>query len=214
MSSLLEMERLRNTYYYTLTSADGENFDDIGNFDFQIPTLPQQEHNSAARCIFTLQGFVIGDQVAGQAVGITAYLSLEVNGIGLSGNNYNSTNAIAGGNITLRQSNRFLIPNIYEEFDSITATTNTTQANSTSTNSADAVVITTVNGATTNGVGTTTPVQRLTGAWDLTNPYELLCSNPVGKNIHLKVFLDDGTACPANVNLNTIIRFKIEIIPN
>ena len=190
MSAQLEMDMIRNTYYYSLSSDDGENYDEIGHFDFQIPPFPQQEHNSASRCILTLQGLAVGDQVAGQAVGATAFLSVEINGLGLSANNYNSTNAIIGGNIRLTQSNRYLIPNVYEEFDSTT------------TNNADATVETTV------------PIQRLTGSFDLTNPYVLLCSNPVGKHIDIKLFLDDGTLLPNNANLNTILRFKIEVVPD
>jgi hypothetical protein len=191
MSAQLEMDRIRNTYYYSITSDDGEQNDDIGNFDIQIPPFPQQEHNSASRCIFTLQGLAVGDQVLGQQVGAVPFLSLEVNGLGLNANNYNSTNAIdVGGLPQLRQTNRFLIPNVYEEFESI------------GTNTANAVVVTTV------------PTQRLTGSFDLTNPYVLLCSNPVGKHISFRVFDDQGDQLPANVNLNTIVRFKIEIVPD
>lgn len=195
MSAQLEMDRIKNTYYYTITSDDGEGRDDIGDFDIQIPPFPQQEHNSATKCIFTLQGLAIGDQVLGQNIGATAYLSVEINGLGLQANNYNSTNGVvAGGLPELRQTNRFLIPNIYEEFDSV------------STAPAGAPNV----GEIFNNV----PTQRLTGNFDLTNPYVLICSNPVGKQINIKVFEDDGTPLGANANLNTIIRFKIELIPD
>ena len=184
MSAQLELDRIRNTYYYTLTSDDGETQDDIGDFDFTIPPFPQQEHNSASRAIFTLQGFAVGDQVLGQNVGATAFLSVEIGGLGLSANNYNSTNDVvqAGALPQLRQSNRFLIPNQLEEYDSVT------------TNNVNAQVDTTV------------PTQRLTGSFDLSNPYVLICSNPVGKHIKIKVFEDDGTPLGANANLNSIIR--------
>ena len=78
MSAQLEMDRIRNTYYYQITSDDGEGRDNIGDFDIQIPPFPQQEHNSASRCIFTLQGLAVGDQVAGQQVGATSFLSVEL----------------------------------------------------------------------------------------------------------------------------------------
>ena len=191
MSVQLEAERIRNTYHYALTSDDAEGRDDIGEFDFLIPPYPYPEHNSAQRCIFTLEGFVIGDQIINQQIGATSYLSLEISGLGISGQNYNSTNDVAGAGFTfLKSSNRFLIPNVYEEFSS--TTTNT--ANLT--------------------IETTNPIQRMTGSFDLTNPYVLLCSNPVGKQIQFKVFNDAGNQIGANGNLNSIVRFKIELIPD
>ena len=54
----------------------------------------------------------------------------------------------------------------------------------------------------------------MTGSFDLTNPYVLLCSNPVGKQIQFKVFNDAGNQIGANGNLNSIVRFKIELIPD
>ena len=37
MSVQLEADRIRNTYYFSLASDDGEPNDDIGDFTFQIP---------------------------------------------------------------------------------------------------------------------------------------------------------------------------------
>jgi len=191
MSVQLEADRIRNTYYYTLASDDGEPFDDIGDFTFSIPPFPYPEHNSAQRAIFTLKGCMIGDQVINQQVGQTSFFSVEINGLGLNAQNYNSTNAAGGiGLIQLLPTNRYLIPNVYEEFSS------------TSTNTANATIETTV------------PIQRLTGNIDLTNPYKILCSNPVGKEVHFKIFNDAGAEIGPNGNLNTIISFSIELIPD
>jgi len=201
MSVQLEADRIRNTYYYALTSDQGEaGHTDIGDFSFNIPPFPYPEHNSAQRCIFTLQGFIIGDQIANQQIGQTSYFSLEINGLGLSAQNYNSTSnfpAIAGNpaiHLGLTTSNRFLIPNIYEEFSS------------TSTGR--------VGTAVAGEIYDNVPIQRLTGNYDLVNPYVLLCSNPVGKNIVCSVFNDQGAQIGANANLNSILRFKIELIPD
>jgi len=195
MSVQLEAERIRNTYYYTLASDDGEPLDDIGDFTFQIPPFPYPEHNSAQRAIFTLEGCMIGDQVDGQQIGQTSFIGLDIAGLGLSGQNYNSTNAAAPiGLIELRNSNRFLIPNVYEEFDSVS-----------------------VGRAGAPNAGEITDneaIQRLTGNIDMNNPYKLLCGNPVGKTIHFKVFDDNGAEIAPNGNLNTIVKFKIEIIPD
>jgi hypothetical protein len=197
MSVQLEADRIRNTYYYALTSDQGDaGNNDIGSFSFNLPPFPYPEHNSAQRCIFTLQGFVIGDQVLNQQVGQTSYFSVEINGLGLSAQNYNSTSnfpAIAGNpavHLGIKTSNRFLIPNVYEEFSSNTI------------NTADATI------------ETTTPIQRITGIFDLNNPYVLLCSNPVGRDIVCAVFNDQGVQLGANGNMNSILRFKIELIPD
>ena len=192
MSAQLELERITNTYYYAVTSDDGESRTEIGEFDITIPPFPQQLHNSASRCIFTLLGVGIGDQVALQLVGLTPFISIDIAGLGLNANNYNSE-ARVGGAVQvprLRQTNRLLIPNTEEEFATI------------SSNPAGAVQ--------TNNI----PVQGLTGDLDMTNPYVMVCSNPVGKSLSFKVFNAGGGQIPANVNLNTIVRFKIEIVPD
>lgn len=195
MSVQLEAERIRNTYHYALTSDDAEGRDEIGEFDFLIPPFPFPEHNSAQRCIFTLEGFVIGDQIVNQQIGATSYLSVDIAGLGMSAQNYNSTNNVAGAGVTLiKPSNRFLIPNVYEEFSS----ESTARAG----------------GPSAGDVFDNVPIQRMTGNFDMTNPYVLLCSNPVGKQINFKVFNDAGAQIGANGNLNAIIKFKIELIPD
>ena len=189
MSSQLELERITNTYYYAVTSDDGESRTEIGDFDITIPPFPQQLHNSASRCIFTLLGVGIGDQLAGQLVGLTSFISIDIAGLGLNANNYNSD---AGGVVVgMRQTNRLLIPNTEEEFSAIT----------------------TIRGGG-GAISDTVPVQGLTGDLDMTNPYVLVCSNPVGKTASFKLFNAGGAQIPANANLNTIVRFKIEIVPD
>tara|TARA_R110000824_G_scaffold320156_1_gene507113 strand:+ start:1113 stop:1685 length:573 start_codon:yes stop_codon:yes gene_type:complete len=190
MSSQLELERITNTYYYAVTSDDGESRTEIGDFDITIPPFPQQLHNSATRCIFTLLGVGIGDQLAGQLVGLTSFISIDIAGLGLNANNYNS-DARAAADVGMRQTNRFLIPNTEEEFSAIT----------------------TIRGGG-GAISDTIPVQGLTGDLDITNPYVMACSNPVGKSLSFKLFNAGGGAIPANGNLNTIVRFKIEIVPN
>ena len=192
MSVQLEADRIRNTYYYTLASDDGEPLDEIGDFSFNIPPFPYPEHNNAQRAIFKLTGCIIGDQIANQQVGQTTFFSLEIAGLGINAQNYNSTNAAQAGLglIELKNTNRFLIPNIYDEYS--TETTN--DANAT--------------------IETTTPIQRMSGIYDMSNPYKLLCSNPVGKSIHFKIFNDNGAQIANNGNLNTIVSFQIELIPD
>ena len=196
MSAELEYERIRNTYYYSVTSDEGEGQDDIFGFEFQFPPFPFPEHNESQRAIFTLLGMAVGDQSLGQQLGATSFLSLEVAGVGLKGQNYNSTNPLpAGGGHALRNTNRFMVPNIMEGLD--------------------IVGVTTVRGA--GGAVSDTasvPVQRMSGNLDLNTPLSVLCGNPSGTTAMFKVFGDDGALIGANGNLNTIVRFSIELIPN
>jgi len=196
MSAQLELERVRNTYYYQVTSDDGEGRDDIGDFEFQFPAYPLSAHNQSQRAIFTLLGVVVGDQVAAAQIGQVALFSLEVGGLGMMGQSYNSTNFAVGGAANfLRNTNRFMVPNVYEEYDSESTTT-----------------VRGAGGAVSDTVSE--PVQRLSGNFELNNPYSVVCSNPSGLTVNFKLFLDDGNQVPANAALNTIVLFKIEIVPD
>lgn len=192
MSAELEYERVRNTYYYDITSKRGNaGFNDLGEFSYSLPPFAYPEHNDSQRAIFTLTGCAVADQVLNQQLGASAYFTLDMSGLGGS-KIYNATlPAPADGSfVGLRQSSSFMIPNVYDEFSSL------------STNTADAVIITTV------------PVQRLSGSLDLSNPYVLNIGNPVGSDIIFKLRNELGVLIGNNANLNTVIKFKIELIPN
>ena len=206
MSGELEYERIRNTYHYQVTSDDGEaGMDETENFGFTIPPFPYPEHNDAQRAIFTLKGFVVGDQAVGTQIGATSYLSLEILGL-LRPNSYNTT--MPDFDVTgMRNTTTYLIPNVYEVFDTTTATTNSVGTGVQA--AANNTVTTTI-----NGVVTTTAIQRLTGAYDLSNPYKMICSNPVGTHIAFKVRSDAGALIPQIAGANTVVLFDIELIPN
>jgi len=208
MSAEIDYQRLRNTYYYEITSQDGYSIDELGDFDFLIPAYPLAEHNNSQRAIFTLQGCVMGDQILNQQVGATTYFSLEVNGLSGMNNNYNSTQVggVAGAMITL--SKQFMIPNIYEEYTTITSVLTSTSVST----AVVGIAPTPGNITTTPPVVTTTPIQRLTGSFDLTNPYRLITGNPSGQVIKFKLRNDAGALIGNNANLNTIVRFTIELI--
>ena len=189
MSAETEYERLRNTYYYEITSDDGlPPANQIGDFNFLIPPYPLAEHNQSQRAIFTLQGVVVGDQIANQQIGQISFLNCEIQGLGGFNNNYNSTSAggVAGQMIML--SKIFMIPNVYDEYTS------------TGTNTADGTII------------TNTPIQRMSGSFDLTNPYKLICGNPSGQTLRFLMRNDVGALIGNNGNLKTIVRFSIELI--
>jgi len=187
--SIREYERLSNTYYYQITSEDAlPNIDEIGNFVYTFPPFPYPEHNESQRAIFTLQGCIIGDQVVGQQLGQTTYFSLSIEGLGLRGQSYNTGMPSGPDGVIPRNTNSFLIPNVYDE-----------------------PIVVDNNGA---GAITYTPVQTMAGSYDLSNPIELVCGNPVGNTINFKLFDNVGALVADNVNFNTIVRFKIELIPN
>ena len=206
MSAELEYERIRNTYHFQITSDDGEaNMDETERFGFTIPSFPYPEHNDSQRAIFTLKGMVVGDQTIGTQIGATAYLSLEIQGL-LRPNSYNTT--MPDFDITgMRNTTTYLIPNLYEVFDTMTATTNSV---GTGVQAGSANTVTT----TVNGIVTTTAIQRLTGSYDLSNPYKMICSNPVGTHLTFKVRSDAGALIPAIAGANTVVLFDIELIPN
>ena len=186
--AIREYERLSNTYYYQITSEDAGAVDEIGNFVYTFPPFPYPEHNDSQRAIFTLQGCVIGDQVVGQQLGQTSYFSLSIEGLGLRGQSYNTGMPSGPDGVLPRNTNSFLIPNVYDE-----------------------PIVVDNNGA---GAITYTPVQTMAGSYDLSNPIELVCGNPVGKTINFKLFDNAGAPVADNANFNTIVRFRIELIPN
>jgi len=190
MSALLEYERLMNTYYYSLTSQNGNPRDEIGDFVFTIPPFPQKKHNESQRAIFKLRGCVIADQIIAQQVGQTSFFSLEVSGLNGLNNNYNSTNAGGVAGQLMNNSNRFMIPNVYDVGNSQTGPI----------------------GAP--AVDETIQLATITGSFDLTNSYAFACGNPVGQTLSFKVFSDAGAQIGANVFLNTIVMFSIELIDN
>jgi len=190
MSAQLEYERLMNTYYYSITSDNGDPRDEIGDFSITIPPFPQKKHNESQRAIFKLYGVVLGDQIVAQQVGQTAYFSIEVSGLNGLNNNYNSTNAGGVAGALMTTSNRFLIPNLYD-----VASTQTGP----------------VGGA---AVDETIPFNKVSGAYDISNPYCFACGNPVGQTLSFKLFNANGAQIGANANLNTIVQFSIELLDN
>jgi len=201
MSAELEYNRVRNTYYYQLSSKQGQLRAEAFDFNFHIPPFRYKEHNDSDRCIFTLQGVVCGDQIVGQQIGQSSYFTLQIDGIGLIGQNFNTTvSQVGGAGANARQmdttemngTNSFLIPNTMEQYDSTS---------------------TAVAGPNVGDIFNNVVAQHLTGTFDLKNPYVLICSNPVGKTINFRIRSQLGQFLADNVNIQTIVRFKIEIIP-
>lgn len=190
MSAQLEYERLINTYYYSIASQNGDPRDEIGDFSITIPPFPQKKHNESQRAIFKLYGVVIGDQLLAQQVGQTPFFTLEISGLAGLNNNYNSTNAGGVVGQLMTTSNRFIIPNLYDMPDSQDGP---------------------IGGALANQ---TTMINKITGAFDMSNSYSFACGNPVGQSLSFRIYNDAGAQIGANANLNTMVQFSIELIDN
>lgn len=105
--------RKKNTFRYSVASTDGEDFNDSGDFNIQIPPLAFTNKDSQY-CLFRLTSCYIFQQAHANA-GERASNSLghdiqgiyvDVQGMGIAPNN-TSTNL----NVAIRGNNMFFIPN-------------------------------------------------------------------------------------------------------
>ena len=189
-----EYDRLRNTYYYSVESAEGQgDEDEIGRFTFIIPPFPYPEHQGSQRCIFTLTDFYIigqtdeqrktqtGEPTVAGGEDISGFY-LKIQGIGLRNQDFST--ALAGGP-QLVGTNIFTIPNTF-------AQVNVLNAGNTAVTNPDA--------------------KALAGAGGLNEAR--VCSNPVGTNAIFEIFsIDTGVKLTDNANLNTLVKFSIEVVP-
>tara|TARA_R110000803_G_scaffold40122_5_gene86469 strand:+ start:317 stop:901 length:585 start_codon:yes stop_codon:yes gene_type:complete len=105
--------RKKNTFRYSVNSADGEPTDSSGDFSFQIPPLAFTNKDSQY-CLFRLtSAYVVQDSIANagkRASGTLNFdipcLYVDVQGMGIAPNN-TSTNL----NGRIRGNNMFFIPN-------------------------------------------------------------------------------------------------------
>ena len=108
-----EYLRKRNTISFSVNSADGVNFDDIGDFEIQIPPSSYPEHQRSQYGLFTLRSFYIIEndlanfvQNTGNALVPVSGFIVEISGLGL-----NPTLFTTGTQANLRGTNQFPILN-------------------------------------------------------------------------------------------------------
>ena len=188
MSLLEKYQRIRNTFSYSIQSAQGidrsdGSGDEIGSFQMRIPNVPFPENQASQLGIFTLESFYFTSQTTGVYVsdganGLPANSDydisgffVEINGLGLRPQFYTTTL-----DAELRSNKMFPIINEY----------GTERKASTS----ERVVA----GGVSNA--------------------EVICSNPCGSVLQVKVYsMRDGELIGEQA-LDSVINFKIELLPN
>tara|TARA_R110000737_G_scaffold129543_2_gene161806 strand:- start:294 stop:863 length:570 start_codon:yes stop_codon:yes gene_type:complete len=105
-------ERIRNTYYYTIESDQGDPADDLGDFQIIIPPFPYPEHQGSQMGILKITGFHITGQTDAQRVPAVGYdtsgFYVIMSGIGLRGQTFLNTKSSS-----LRAQRTFFVPNTY-----------------------------------------------------------------------------------------------------
>jgi hypothetical protein len=108
-----KINRVRNTFYYTIDSTDGiGNNDDIGSIQMTIPPTPFPTNQPSQLGVITFTGFHICAQTDSERLPATGYdtsgFFVIVNGLGVRGQ------ALANSkSASLRRQNVFFVPNIY-----------------------------------------------------------------------------------------------------
>ena len=196
MSLLEKYQRVNNTFTYSISSAGGidrndGSGDEIGEFQIEIPPVPFPTNQQSKLGIFTLESFYITGQTN------DAYVSAGVGGL--------PANTGAG---------RFDISGFYIEVNGlgvrgnnfVNARANKLRSNKTYTimneygtqrkESADAEDYARVLSGGKSGV-------------------ETICSNPSGTTLTIRVLsLDTIEPITAQAGLDSIINFKIELLPD
>mgnify|MGYP003116688194 CR=1 FL=1 len=199
MSLLEKYQRVRNTFSYSIQSSQGterndNTGDDIGKFQLDIPPFPFPENQQSKLGIFTLESFYFTAQ------GIDEYISSGANGLpansleDISGF-YVEINGLGlrpqlyttnlGGN--LRSNKMFPIMNEYGRIRRFS-------------DGADPPVY-------------TNDFARVNSGGE--SGKEVICSNPSGSVLQVRVYsMDDGELIADQDNLESIINFKIEMLPD
>ena len=189
MSLLDKYQRVLNTYEYSIQSSQGIDRDDgsgdgIGDFQILLPPFPFPTHQQSKLAIFTLQSFHFITQTG------TQYVSAGANGLPASSDYDISSFYVEVNGIGLRPQNY-------------------TSGKSQSLRGCKNFLVVNKYGVL-RVVGTT---ERVSAGGEC--GIESICSNPVGSNLRIKVYSGDtGDLIADNSDLDSIIRFKIELLPD
>ena len=190
MSLLEKYQRVRNTFNYSIASAAGldrgdATGDEIGEFQILLPNIPFPENQASQLAIFTLESFHFISQTD------TAYVSAGVCGLPANSN--------------------FDCSGFYVEVNGLgvrgnmltTATALTVRSNK---------MFPIVNSFGL-GRGVAGDSQKIICGGDSNT--EVICSNPAGSTLQVKVYsMDTADLIQPQAGLDSIINFKIELLPN
>tara|TARA_R110001632_G_scaffold209315_1_gene333854 strand:- start:46 stop:648 length:603 start_codon:yes stop_codon:yes gene_type:complete len=192
MSLLEKYQRVRNTFSYSIQSSQGiarsdASGDDIGSFQVEIPNVPFPENQQSKLGIFTFESFFFTAQTDG------IYVSSGTNGLPA-----NSDFEISGFYVEVNGLG--LRPQIY--------TTNL--ASNLKSNKMFPII-------NEYGKRRETEVevyeQNRVVSGGFSNK-EVICSNPCGTTLQVKVYSMDTGELIADQGLDSVINFKIELLPD
>tara|TARA_R110002110_G_scaffold3937_2_gene20467 strand:+ start:1710 stop:2288 length:579 start_codon:yes stop_codon:yes gene_type:complete len=178
--------RKKNTFHYSVCSADGINNNDPNNFDFVIPPIGYTEHQGSQYALFKLHSFYIisqnvtnpinlGERVSASADFDLSCFYVRVDGLGIQP----SLGSTIQNSAIRYGTNTFFVPNQNAGAD----------------------------------LKQSFEYQRMSGGQPA--DYEVACSNPVGSAVNIQVFdgEGDGELIPnGNGTYDAIINFSIELL--
>mgnify|MGYP003142845452 CR=1 FL=1 len=181
-----EFLRKKNTYHYSVCSADGITSRDVNNFDFIIPPFSYPEHQRSQYALFKLESFYMITQgvsspiVPAERASNSADFDLSGFYVRIDGLGIQPSLGSTIQNSAIRYgTNTFFVPNMG-------ALSDLTQS---------------------------FQYQRISGGKPA--DYEVACSNPVGSQVNIKVFDAEGAGelTPVgNGGFDAIINFSIELL--
>jgi hypothetical protein len=187
MSLEEKYSRVANTYSYSIQASQGDDdFDDVGSFRITIPPFPFKENQASQVGIFTLESFFIVGQTEADYVGATT-----------TGLPANSDYDVSGFYVEINGLG--LRPQIY-----------TTNLN-TRLRSNKMFPVINEYGSRRKADDESHLSSRVTSGGYCNK--EVICSNPSGSVLHVKVYTMDSGEKLASTTLDAIINFKIEMLP-
>lgn len=181
-----EFLRKKNTYHFSVCSADGVLNADVNNFDFVIPPFPYPEHQRSQYALFKLHSFYVITQnvsnpfAPNERVSASADFDLSGFYVRFDGLGIQPSLGATIQNTAIRYgTNTFFVPNENAGAD-------LTQS---------------------------FQYQRVSGGKP--DDYEVACSNPVGSNVNIKVFDAEsaGDLIPnGGGTYDCIVNFSIELL--
>lgn len=198
MSLLEKYQRVKNTFSYSIQSSAGvdrndSTGDDIGSFQIDIPPYPFPENQQSKVGIFTLESFFFTSQtdnlyVSGGDDGLPANSRYDISGfyVEINGLGVRPQLYTTGLNLGLRSNKLFPVMNEYGKKRSVS------------------------DGATPPEI-TYDYSKRLAGGYC---GKEVICSNPSGSMLQVKVYSMDTGDLIADQGIDSIINFKIEMLPD
>lgn len=193
MSLLEKYQRIKNTFSYSIQSSSGEergdnSGDGIGNFQIKIPNVPFPENQKSQLGIFTLESFYFTKQT--------------------------DTQYISSGDNSLPANSDYEISGFYVEINGLGLRPQifTTALNDRLRSNKIFPIMNEYGKRRENDTDVFDNNRVLSGG---KSDKSVICSNPCGTTLQVKVIsMDDGEIIQDQTEINSIINFKIELLPD